>query len=281
MYSSTTDLWDVIICWRDVHSLIKLRPICKKLCFWSHDSSPLEAPLLVKAQDHIQIDIIFFLSEFHQQKWESFAKTKFRNVIITSNGLSLRQFPLLHLTTTKKEAYRFIYASNYSQGLLHVLQIWRFIWIRYPLASLHIFFGWGVFPCPQRTEIETYLAKYKSENKNVFEYGKVSHSRLADEFMRSEYWIYPATVQESSCITGMKAQAAGCIPIVIQSGALQENIINGYCCTEPKEFISQCLKACSERGSAKQESMRSQLQIESHNKWSWEKIANQWNVLFT
>jgi glycosyltransferase involved in cell wall biosynthesis len=290
--------FDVIVCWRDMEALPMLRQYCKKLCFWSHDSAPEQAVTLYRTLTHgkVSVDHIFFLSKFHRQNWEKAVNHAlnsaintplkpavrlpvpsytFPNVTITSNGIIQKQFDRYnHLA---KEPLKCIYASNYNQGLLQLLEIWPLIHLKYPTASLHIFFGWGVFYSPQRTAIETHLKNYTEQKLNVFEYGRVSHDRLAEEFSKAEYWIYPATVEESFCITAIKAQAAGCIPIVKVSGALTETIVDGYCTTKQEEFLSQVYLAFQESKSKKQETMRKRIQTEVTSKWTWSHVASSWN----
>ena len=54
--------------------------------------------------------------------------------------------------------------------------------------------------------------------------GNVPQRQLAREFMRSSLLLYPNTFEETSCITALEAQAAGCAIVTSDLGALSETI---------------------------------------------------------
>ncbi len=58
--------------------------------------------------------------------------------------------------------------------------------------------------------------------------GRIGHARVAAEYRAAGIWAYPCSFPETSCISAMKAQAAGAIPVVIPSGALRETIHIGF-----------------------------------------------------
>lgn len=54
--------------------------------------------------------------------------------------------------------------------------------------------------------------------------GRVGQNELAEEFLSANMLLYPTNFLETSCITVMEAQAAGCIPITSHLGVLRENV---------------------------------------------------------
>ena len=70
------------------------------------------------------------------------------------------------------------------------------------------------------------------KNSGVAEHGSVDHITLAGKFAESEYWLYPCTFPETFCITALKAQMSGCIPVYFNYAALRETVFYGYACND-------------------------------------------------
>jgi glycosyltransferase involved in cell wall biosynthesis len=69
------------------------------------------------------------------------------------------------------------------------------------------------------------IAKFKDQG--VTEYGKVGHLELAQIMTQTSVWAYPCGhlgVTETFCITAVKAQLAGMIPVTTRIGALNETV---------------------------------------------------------
>ena len=47
----------------------------------------------------------------------------------------------------------------------------------------------------------------------VIRHGMVDQHTLSEAFARASFWLYPTSTPETSCITAMRAQALGAIPI--------------------------------------------------------------------
>lgn len=71
------------------------------------------------------------------------------------------------------------------------------------------------------------IGRMKSDNR-VFYKEKVDVLTLLSFFRKSKIYIHPSTYHETFCISIVQAQACGCVPIAISSGAMSERIINGY-----------------------------------------------------
>lgn len=134
----------------------------------------------------------------------------------------------LNMTSpNKKNKYSCIYASNYARGLMDLLNIWPEIHKEFPEATLSIYYGrpswtgwnettWGYF--------DKKLGELK--NMGVKEWGIVGHLELAQKFMETSIWAYPCCVEETYCITAVKAQMAGCIPVTTDLAALKEMVLD-------------------------------------------------------
>lgn len=85
--------------------------------------------------------------------------------------------------------------------------------------------------CPDATLIVTYGAE-GAEYPGIEYLGEVSEEEMDELYRTSDIWCHPANGGELQCIAGLKAQAAGCWPVVIPTMALQETIHYGTFATE-------------------------------------------------
>ena len=53
---------------------------------------------------------------------------------------------------------------------------------------------------------------------------RVPQALLAGELQRAGVWCYPCTYPETSCVAGLHAAAAGCIPVYQAEGAMAETM---------------------------------------------------------
>lgn len=145
--------------------------------------------------------------------------------IIAGNGALLEHFPS---PMTITNPYSLGYFSNYARGLANLLQLWPQIRKMFPQATLSICYGrehWGTCPPAIFDFIIKSIAKF--QDAGVIEYGKVGHLRLAEIMSQTSIWAYPCGpvgITETFCITAVKAQLAGMIPVTTRVGALQETI---------------------------------------------------------
>jgi glycosyltransferase involved in cell wall biosynthesis len=74
-----------------------------------------------------------------------------------------------------------------------------------------------------KARFEPVFEKLKTmEGVNVI--GNVPQAELARAFLSAEILCYPNTFAETSCITAMEAQAAGCVPVTSALAALKETV---------------------------------------------------------
>lgn len=124
------------------------------------------------------------------------------------------------------------YFSAYERGLECLLDMWPRIRDEVPGATLDIYYGWDVWDRVKgesgrsfKTRVIGKLAAL--EALGVTEHGRVSHERLAAAMRGIDVWAYPTECAEIHCITALKAQEAGCWPVVTSVGALPETVVRG------------------------------------------------------
>jgi glycosyltransferase involved in cell wall biosynthesis len=124
------------------------------------------------------------------------------------------------------------YFSSYDRGLECLLAMWPDIRAAVPGATLDIYYGWNTWDAlhgDRRMDFKDRIlaALDDLEAHGVREHGRVSHEELASAMRAIDVWAYPTQWQETFCITALKAQEAGCWPVVTAVGALPESVVQG------------------------------------------------------
>lgn len=212
--SQSKDGYDILIAWRRF-DFDNLRSKAKKIYGWAHD-----IPVFPNGFKIENIDGMFLLSNYHQQL---FKKYLFVPHAICGNGVVLDDFkdPM-----NFDNPYSCGYYSNYGRGLDIVLNIWQDIKIRYPQATLKIYYGRNTYGTLRDDQLRSITDKISElSDLDVFEKGCIGHKELAKEMCNTSIWLYPCNnYSETFCITAVKTQLAGMIPITTKLGALSETV---------------------------------------------------------
>jgi len=121
------------------------------------------------------------------------------------------------------------YFSSYDRGLECLLKMWPEVLKQLPEATLDIYYGWDTFDKVHAKNPEQMRWRFKitqliNSLDNVTENGRVSHKELAVVMKEIKVWAYPTEFTEIHCITALKAQEAGCIPVTTGCYALEETV---------------------------------------------------------
>lgn len=205
---------------------------------WIHDVHCGDA--LTRARI-LRFDRVLALSEWHKGfLCDTYPMLDPERVFVTRNGIDLKAFSPEVLQTEEKvfverNCTRAIYSSSPDRGLRLALKLWPRIRELVPGAEFHIFYGFegwekscDMFPGhPELCRAALEETKGLLDQLGVFSWGRVPPKQLAKEFLRSGVWYYPTWFSETSCITAMQAQAAGCFPVTTGISALTETVRNG------------------------------------------------------
>lgn len=149
-------------------------------------------------------------------------------VFILRNGIDLNEF----MSEEKRVRKRLIYTSNPQRGLVYLPIIFLRLKMRHPELELHIFSNAALFDMQWPPLIAS--DPYHLALLNIFRdlpdchvRGTHLQNQLAKELKKSAVFAYPCNVLETSCISVMEAQAAGCAVVTSGLGALQETVDNG------------------------------------------------------
>ena len=188
-----------------------------------------------------------------------------------------------------RDPHLMIYGSSYDRGLEHLLKMWPDIIKEVPDAKLHVFYGWNLFDLgyhdnPERTAWKEKINKLM-EQPGITHLGRISHEGCVVESKTAGIWAYPTHFGEISCITGMRAQAYGAVPVVIDYGAVKETVQYGVKIPgdiydpETKEVFKHALIELL-LDEKRQEAIRKPMMEWARETFAWSRVAKQWDEEF-
>ena len=120
------------------------------------------------------------------------------------------------------------YFSSYDRGLECLLDMWPEIKKQVPDATLTIAYGWNTYDSVHKHDPAKMKWKWqmirKMHDVGAKEVGRLNHEDLAKLMKTIKVWCYPTEFTEIHCITALKAQEAGCVPVTTDVGALKETV---------------------------------------------------------
>jgi glycosyltransferase involved in cell wall biosynthesis len=274
------DAYNILIGWRgNIFKFGQLK--ARRKLIWTHDV-PQGDQFYEKEID--TFDKLIVLSEYHKTLFPKYIPDD--KYFISSNGVNLKDF---EKNGVMRNPHRMIYTSSYDRGIQHLLLRWDEIRKEFPDAELHIFYGWDIYDNMAKKGFRTWDFKEKMvelmKQEGVFEHGRIGHKQLVKEFQKSGLYVYPCHFQEISCISAMKAQSCGCVPVVTGFAALKETVKDGIMVNgsaESPEVMDEYIKALitNLKDNESLEDLRNHV-LEHKEEFGWNKVALQWhNDLF-
>lgn len=273
------DTFDTLVLWRNV-DLLNHPWKANKFLFDMHDVAFKEqwTPERIDRVDNIMVK-----SEYHKSLLPEEAQKK---AVVVGNGIKKSQFEGKDI---ERQKHRCIYPSTIDRGLDVLLGMWPSIRKEVPDAELHIYYGFVTYEALNRTNPERmrYLKFIKDsikelEPQGVVYHGRVDHETLADEFRKCDVWLYPTQFPEIHCITALKAQKAGAVPVTTNYAALDETVkygvkIDGDTYKDAvvqKRFVDEAIRVLKD--DEYKESIRPDMA-----KWAdendWSNVAKRWD----
>jgi glycosyltransferase involved in cell wall biosynthesis len=111
-----------------------------------------------------------------------------------------------------------------------LLRWWDFIRSQVPEAILDVYYGWNVWAQESARTDTRFAAIYREVEERKTQpginwHGRVGQPELAEAYARAQLWAYSCAWPEISCVSAMKAQIHGAMPIVVgKRNALEETV---------------------------------------------------------
>jgi glycosyltransferase involved in cell wall biosynthesis len=287
------EMADVFVASRRPLALINTSARARLRVLWLHDNHCGPA-VIENCEGLLAADLIMPVSKWHRDyTLKRYPFLDPRKVIPTRNGID----PTLFQVDQPAKKNKLIFSSSADRGLIIALDYFKEVRAQVPDAELHVFYGFetvtkmieqGYLKTHDADEVLEQIADLKRRAENtegVFLRGRVGQETLAKEFLESKVWFYPTWFEESSCISAMEAQAAGCTPVTTALAALVETVHHGFLLKPPctsqaykEAFIKRvvwCLTREKERSAMATVGRENAL---SHHPWS--NVAEEWETLF-
>jgi glycosyltransferase involved in cell wall biosynthesis len=282
---NVNDEFSGLILWRGI-GFADIKPKAKFTVLWLHDvpSNPDFTEERLK-----EIDKIAVLSEYHKSLLRVMEKGEFKKpsddkVFLTANGI-----PEIKIPDVKRNPHRMIYASSPDRGLIYLLKNWDKIIKEVPDAELHVFYGFDVFDVMYKNNPAMQSWKEQimvlMKQPGIFYHGRIGHEELNKEYAKSAIWAYPTHFTEISCISAMRAQTLGAIPVTTTLAALDETVKNGIKLDadiieeeSQKEYVQNLVDLLKDE--KKQEEIRGNMMAWAKEYFLWKNVAIEWSDLF-
>ena len=215
--------FDYVVFWRSP-ALLDYPTKAKKIYIWHQDVIEKNAYTIDRLKT---VNKIIVLSKWHRSNAPDVPDDKF---YLTRNGFMFKErkgkLPIA------RKMHHFISMSSYDRGLQWTLEAWEKIKKAIPDAVLHICYGWDTFDRahsenPEQMRWKTFMMDLFHQD-GIEHHGRISHEELEKLIYACQYWIYSSTFMETSCISGIKAQAFGAIPLTNKLAALDETVEWGH-----------------------------------------------------
>ena len=194
------------------------------------------------------IDGVYCISKYHQSRMTQNPKIGFKYLWFDKARMD-RKF------ITDKEEGSVLYSSSFDRGLEDLLTNWDLMKEKLGVKKLYITYGWDfmvnmikarpelihwkhhmeeLMGFKEVTTVCEHCGQSKTETvqtrDDIVFVGRLTNDEMCQMYWQCQYWALPLNNPESElfCINAIKAQYAGCIPIVRKIGALQETVNECY-----------------------------------------------------
>jgi len=271
------DTFNIVIWWRSM-AYTDMNVKAKKQYLWCHD---VQNQTEYTKERLKRLDKVIVLSEAHRKNIPNVPDDK---IFVSTNGY-VEHYPKTKSENNPKQA---LWTSSYDRGLEHLLEIWPEVIKEVPDAELNVFYGWKLFKHFNKDNPERMAWMKKIEDlmkqKGVTHHGRVSQKEIEKWYKKCGVWAYPTHFYEINCISAIKAQLWGSVPVCINYAALEETVDSGFKVEGDiwdkkvkKEYTEKLIQALKDSEWQKEERKKG---IEHAKKYGWDKIAASWKEVF-
>lgn len=271
------DEFDIFVAWRAPFIFDK-KIKARKSYLWLHD---VMEPGEFTPERIANFTKCMLLSDYHRELFPMIPDEK---VLRSGNGIDPDEFEVYD-NKIERDPHKMLYASSHVRGLAYLYEIWPEVKAAVPDATLDVYYGRGSYDAvhkgnPERMKwMDDMMAKAEALD-GVTDHGKADQEEIVREGFRSGIWPYPCPFPEIYCITAIKSQASGAVPVGSTTAALNETIQFGHK-QEFGEFDDADLQKYKEsliwwlQHPEEQEKIRKDMMAWARTQ-SWASVAKQW-----
>lgn len=286
------DQFDIFIGWRGPY-LFEREIKARKKYLWLHDVMEVGE---FTPKRLANLDKVIVLSKYHRSLFPNIPDDK---IMLSSNGIDPQEFENAETISQpkdliKRDPHKVFYGSSHVRGLAYLYEIWPEIKEAVPEATLDVYYGRESYDSvhkgnPERMKWMDDMTIKAKQLDGVVDHGKVSQKDIVRHIFESGVWAYPCPFPEISCITAIKAQAGGAVPVSSNFAALDETVQYGVKLpmAQQKEganigkgdlaFLDEYKKQLIDmlKHPEKQEAIREEMMSWARTK-SWANVAKEW-----
>ncbi len=263
---------DLCVIWRFPEEAIRKRPL-EAEWIWLLLEDIVDGDLLAHAAAHV--DRILVMSQWHVGLYPSLAP----KMAVVGNGVDPAEF---RRTDIERDPRKFIWTSCPTRGLDVLLDAWPQIREALPNATLDVYYGFdmirAILPHKAKEEMAQLTTKIDrieelKDQPGVTWKGRVGHAAVAEAMLGAGVWCYPnETFPELFSTSAVKAQAAGCWPVIYERAGLAETVAWGWR-SKKESLVQDCVQA------AMSPQDREPMRRWACEVFDWERAAEQWERL--
>lgn len=284
------DKFDIFVAWR-APFIFENKIKARKKYLWLHDVMDVGEFTKHRLSN---LDKVMVLSKYHRSLFPNIPDKK---IMLSANGIDPAEFEAFD-GKIKRNPKKIFYGSSHVRGLAYIYEVWPEVKKAVPDAELHVYYGRESYDAvhkgnPERMKWMDDMMRKAQKLDGVTDHGKVSQAEINQHIFESGVWAYPCPFPEIYCITAIKAQAGGAVPVSSNFAALDETVQFGVklLMKEQKEgtmvgsgdeeFLKPFKEALIDmlKHPEKQEAIRPKM-MEWARSQSWEKVAQQWHKEF-
>lgn len=170
----------------------------------------------------VKCDGVFVKSNYHKDLYYGIPRTRF---IVLGYGVDFQ-------AEGAKDGLLMINTSAPERSLSSLLTLFLEVKKEIPEAKLNWAYGWNAFDHAYRDDVQ--MLRWKgSILERMTEYGvenlgRVTHKDVRALYQRATVYAYPTHFPEAGCVSIVKAQAAGVVPVTTTAGGLDELVVAGH-----------------------------------------------------
>ncbi len=258
----------------DLEHVERLQQIAKRIYFWPQGICQQTYP---EALLNI-LSGVLWLTDWQRQQWSSYSPAFTRFTRVFGHGVDPNEFgPVL----PRENPHSCIYASQDARGLEILLRHWAYLKMSYPKATLDLYYGedhWDTVSLKEREAICSKMARLKP--LGVQEHPSATRHEIHRALEASSMWLCPNVSPAASCMTALKAQIAGTIPIAIlpRPSAYAEVIRMGAFSENPQSYYDILSRIFFHIPNVPL-STRQQMGDFVRNELTWEKLADRFEEM--
>lgn len=260
--------FNTVICSRYISFL----EMFKECCFYqfyimAHDTHLIQYGCNLNQKEIISkwdkvINGCICLTNWHSNLYKNVYPELTNKISIINNGVSVNEFKF----QCNKISNKFIYSSRPERGLDVLLKLWPEILDKMPNATLVI----SSYGDPPSKELYNII-----DNYDCIKYlGKLNAEQLYYEMSTAEYWLYPTSWPETSCITSLEMLMSEVICLYYPLAGLLDTLGDYGIQIKPGNEIETLISLTEDQ----KNDIRKKGKIYAES-CSWKNRANEWSKL--